>query len=305
MGIRVKFPSTIDIFEVGPRDGLQNESKVLSLSAKLRFIEKLISSGIKNIEVGAFVRDDRVPQMTLSDQLFKKLNSRFPRQKFWALVPNEKGLDRALKSGCHAIGVFTGATNSFTKTNIGLTIDESLREFEAVIRRAHIHGIKVRGYVSVCWGCPYEGRVSQSKVLRVARALLNLGVVQVALGDTIGVATPVEVMGLLSKFKKDVKGGFIAGHFHDTRGTALANCLAAIIMGVRTLDSSSGGLGGCNFAPGAAGNIATEDLVYMLDGMGITTGVDIDKLCEASFFVQKALGKTLTSKYLQATLSRR
>lgn len=301
-------PSTVRLFEVGPRDGLQNERNPLSFETKLKYIEALLASGLRDVEVGAFVREDRIPQMAHSDRVFKHLEEKgYTKQRgltLWALCPNEKGLDRALDAGCRAIGVFTGATDTFTKKNIGMTMKESLKVFERITERAHKEKMRVRGYVSVVWGCPYEGKVKASKVLQMTRALLDLGVEQVSLGDTIGVATPREVVDLLLRLKPEITQDKIAGHFHDTRGTALPNCLAAVGFGVRTLDSSSGGLGGCNYAPGASGNVATEDLVYMLEGMGIRTKVNLDKLCEASRIAVQSLGRMPTSKYLQAWLTK-
>lgn len=302
-------PRSVRLFEVGPRDGLQNEARPLSLETKMAFIEGLIASGLRDIEAGAFVREDRIPQMANSDRIFRLLSERGHTKKrgltFWALVPNEKGLDRALTSGCRAVAVFTGATDTFTQKNIGMTVKESLKVFERVARRARSEGLRLRGYISVCWGCPYEGKVSALRVVRQARELLDLGIEQVSLGDTIGVATPREVVDLLLRVKPEIDRDQIAGHFHDTRGTALPNCLAAVGFGVRTLDSSSGGLGGCNYAPGASGNVATEDLVYMLEGMRIKTGVDLDALCSASARAIEALGRFPASKYLQAWLSKR
>lgn len=301
-------PSTVRLFEVGPRDGLQNERNPLSLDVKLKYIEALIASGLRDIEVGAFVREDRIPQMAHSEQIFKYLRDKGHLKKrgltLWALCPNERGLDRAIEAGCKAIGVFTGATDTFTQHNIGMTVKESLKVFERISERAHKEKIRVRGYVSVVWGCPYEGKVKPTAAVKIARDLLNLGVEQVSLGDTIGVATPREVVDLLLRLKSEIARDEIAGHFHDTRGTALPNCLAAVGFGVRTLDSSSGGLGGCNYAPGASGNVATEDLVYMLEGMGIRTQVNLNKLCEASRIAVQSLGRMSASKYLQAWLTK-
>lgn len=301
-------PSSVRLFEVGPRDGLQNEKTPLSLEAKLSYIEGLISSGLKDVEIGAFVREDKIPQMASSDRIFKILEEKGYTKKrgltLWSLVPNERGLDRAIEAGCRAIAVFTGATDTFTQKNIGMDVKQSMKVFEAVTERAHKHKIRVRAYVSVCWGCPYEGKVKPANVVRQTRKLLDMGIEQVSLGDTIGVATPREVVDLLLRVKPEITQDKIAGHFHDTRGTALPNCLAAVGFGVRTLDSSSGGLGGCNYAPGASGNVATEDLVYMLEGMGIRTGVKIDKLCEASRIAVQSLGRIPTSKYLQAWMSK-
>jgi isopropylmalate/homocitrate/citramalate synthase len=301
-------PSTVRLFEVGPRDGLQNEKLPLSLEAKLAYIEALLESGLRDVEVGAFVREDKIPQMASTDKIYKALQKKGYTKKrgltLWSLVPNEKGLDRALDAGCRAIAVFTGATDTFTQKNIGMNIKDSLKVFERVTERAHKEKLRVRAYISVCWGCPYEGKVKPAKVVKQARSLIDLGVEQVSLGDTIGVATPREVVSLLLRVRPEIARDQIAGHFHDTRGTALPSCLAAVGFGVRTLDASSGGLGGCNYAPGAAGNVATEDLVYMLEGMGIRTRVDLEKLCQASRIAVTGLGRVPTSKYLQAWLSK-
>lgn len=297
-------PSKVRLFEVGPRDGLQNEKKPLSLETKLQYIEALLKSGLRDVEVGAFVREDRIPQMASSDQIFKTLAAKGYTSKkgltIWALCPNERGLDRAIESGCRAIAVFTGATNTFTEKNIGMNVKDSLKVFEKIANRAHKEKIRVRGYVSVCWGCPYEGKVKASEVVKLTKRMLDLGVEQVSLGDTIGVATPLEVVDLLLRLKPQITSDQVAVHFHDTRGTALPNCLAAVGFGVRTIDASSGGLGGCNYAPGASGNVATEDLVYMLEGMGIRTGVKLDELCAASSLAIRALDRIPASKYLQA-----
>lgn len=301
-------PSRVRLFEVGPRDGLQNESKPLPFEAKIKYIEALLASGLKDIEVGAFVREDRVPQMAATDRIFAHLKKQGYLGKrgltLWALAPNEKGLERAIASECEAIAVFTGATETFTQRNIGMSVKESLTEFGKVAKRARAEKMKVRGYVSVCWGCPYEGKVKPTTVVKLVRRLLDLGVEQVSLGDTIGVANPRDVVEVLLRVRQEIVRDEIAVHFHDTRGTALPNCLAAVGFGVSTIDSSNGGLGGCPYAPGASGNVATEDLVYMLEGMGIRTGVNLDKLCQASVIAMESLGRFPTSKYLQAWLSK-
>lgn len=301
-------PSSVSLFEVGPRDGLQNEKRPLSLEAKLGYIEALLQSGLRDVEIGAFVREDRIPQMASTDQLYRILDEKGYTKKrgltLWSLVPNEKGLDRAIEVGCRAVAVFTGATDTFTQKNIGMTVGDSLKVFSTVVSRAKKSKMKVRAYISVCWGCPYEGKVKAANVVRLSRKLLDLGVDQVSLGDTIGIATPGEVVDLLLRLKPEITRDAIAGHFHDTRGTALPNCLAAVGFGVRTLDCSSGGLGGCNYAPGASGNVATEDLVYMLEGMGIRTGVNVDKLCDASRRAIQELGRIPASKYLQAWMAK-
>lgn len=300
------FPKSVELFEVGPRDGLQNEDMLLPLEKKLEYIEALIAAGVTQIEVGSFVREDRVPQMAHTDEIFKALAARgYLKNKklnLWALVPNEKGFERALEVGCKSIAVFTGATETFTQKNIGMSIQQSLDVFKPIIKDAKKRKIKVRGYVSVCWGCPYEGKVKPQKVIALAKQLLKLGVDQVSLGDTIGVATPAEVVPLLSALKSQLRSNKVAVHFHDTRGTALANVLAALTLGVKTVDASSGGLGGCNYAPGASGNVASEDVLYMLAGMKIKTGIDLSKLCEASIVAMKGLGRVSNSKFLQAYL---
>lgn len=299
-------PKNAVLFEVGPRDGLQNEEVLLPLEKKLEFIEALIQSGLSDIEVGSFVREDKIPQMAHSDEIFAQLKQRGhlnnKKLNLWALAPNAKGLERAVAAGCKAIAVFTGATDTFTQNNIGMTVEESLAVFKPLVAEAKKRKMKVRGYVSVCWGCPYEGKVKPAKVVALAKRLLKMGVQQVSLGDTIGVATPLEVLELLSKLKPEIKKDQIAVHFHDTRGTALANVLAALSLGVRTVDASSGGLGGCNYAPGASGNVSSEDVLYMLQGMKIKTGVSLDKLCDASMVAMQGLGRISTSKYLQAYL---
>lgn len=300
-------PSKVRLFEVGPRDGLQNEKQPLSFDVKFRYIESILASGLRDVEVGAFVREDKVPQMASTDKIFQELDKKGllnrRSQTIWGLVPNERGLSRAIDSGCKAVAVFTGATNTFVQKNIGMTIKESLKEFEKVVVKAQNEKMRIRAYISVCWGCPYEGEVRASAVVKLARRLLDMGVEQVSLGDTIGIANPKNVVGLLLRMRSEIARDAIAVHFHDTRGTALPNCLAAVGFGVKTLDSSSGGLGGCPYAPGASGNVATEDLVYMLEGMGIRTGVQLNKLCDASKLAIQSLGRIPTSKYLQAWLA--
>ncbi len=303
-----KLPKKVRIFEVGPRDGLQNEKAILALSAKIAYIEGLISSGLTDIEVGAFVRDDKIPQMANTTEILQTLRmkgyDKNKKLRFWTLVPNEKGLERAIVAQASHIAVFTGATDTFTEKNIGMNVKDSLKVFEKVIERAKLHKMKVRGYVSTVWGCPYEGKVNIKKPISITRSLLDMGVEQVSLGDTIGVAAPNQIKELLDKILPLVKKDKIAGHFHDTRGTALANCFAAMEMGVTTLDASSAGLGGCNYAPGASGNVATEDLIYMLNEMKIKTGVDLEKLCTSSTIALNGLNRIAASKFYQAWLSK-
>jgi hydroxymethylglutaryl-CoA lyase len=294
----------VEVFEVGPRDGLQNESRDISFEDKLFLARGLLDAGIRRIELGAFVRPDRVPKMADTDRLYAEIREgrfKLGRAKAYALVPNLKGLERARASGAKAIAVFTAATESFAKRNIGMSIAESLAVFKEVVAEAKRSKIEVRGYVSTAFGCPFEGKVAPSRAIRVVEKLADLGIDEVSVGDTIGVATPKgidEVMGpLLKSFGRKKR---LAGHYHDTRGTALANALRSLELGVRILDSSAGGLGGCPFAPGATGNLATEDLVYLLDGMGAKTGIDLEKLARTSLDFCRRIGKPISSRYLQA-----
>ncbi len=293
----------VHVFEVGPRDGLQNEPELVSISNKAKFIQDLISAGIKDIEVGAFVRPDKVPQMADTERLFLHPKLKNAAARRWALVPNLKGMERAIRVGAHRIALFTAATEGFSKKNIGMSIRESLHEFQRIVelgKQAFGSRLEVRGYVSTAFGCPFEGKVAPSKALRVIAQLQKLGVDQVSIGDTIGVATPNQVNSIIQPALKMLGSGRVAVHLHDTRGTALANTLRALELGVRIVDSSAGGLGGCPFAPGASGNLATEDLVYMLHGMGMKTGIDLDKLCKASRTLSKKTRLHLASRFLMA-----
>lgn len=298
--------NSVTVFEVGPRDGLQNESRSITRATRLKFIQGLIAAGLREIELGAFVRVDRVPQMADTPWVYEQIRAgrlRLGPARGWALVPNRKGLERALACGARRIAVFTAASDSFARRNIGMSIDQSLKEFHAVIREARAHGIapaSIRAYVSTAFGCPFEGAVKPRQTLRVIERLADLGVGQISIGDTIGVATPKSIEAVIAPALLMLGTEATAGHFHDTRGTALANALRALELGVRTLDSSAGGLGGCPFAPGATGNLATEDLVYMLEGMGMRTGVDLRKLCRVSLELARAMKRPLTSRYLQA-----
>jgi hydroxymethylglutaryl-CoA lyase len=294
----------VTVFEVGPRDGLQNEARPVGLADKLGLVRGLIGAGVRELELGAFVRPDRVPQMADTDAVFQAIRRGKlrlgPGVHAWSLVPNRKGLERAIAAGARRVAVFTAATESFARRNIGMSVAESLREFGQVIREARSAGLRVRGYVSTAFGCPFEGKVAPSRALRVIERLAGLGVEQVSVGDTIGVATPRDVERVIRPALKALGRARVAGHFHDTRGTALANALRALELGVRTLDSSAGGLGGCPFAPGATGNLATEDLVYLLHGLGIRTGIDLEALCRASLGFSAKIGRPLSSRCLQA-----
>lgn len=293
----------ISIFEMGPRDGLQNEPRSPTFEQKIAFLNGLVAAGIRDLELGAFVRPDRVPQMADTDSIYASVRSgqlALGRTRAWALVPNLKGLERAVAAGVKHVAVFTAATDSFAKANIGMTVKESLKVYAEVIRQAKSAKLQVRGYVSTAFGCPFEGKVSPGKALRVIEALAELGVFQVSIGDTIGVANPRGVVDVVQPALRHLGVAATAVHFHDTRGTALANALRALDLGVRTVDSSAGGLGGCPFAPGASGNLATEDLLYLLNGMGARTGIDLDALCRVSLRLAREMNRPISSRYLQA-----
>jgi hydroxymethylglutaryl-CoA lyase len=293
-------PKKVIITEVGPRDGLQNEKGNLSTVQKVQFVDALTDAGFSQIEVTSFVNPRWVPQMADAWEVYKKVH-RKKGTRYIALVPNTQGMEKALSAHVQAIAVFTAASETFTKKNINMSIAESLEAFKPVIDAAKASDIWVRGYVSTCFGCPYEGSIAPQKVVEVAEKLLALGIDELSIGDTIGVATPNQVWELIPLLKRKCTLDKIALHFHDTRGTALANVLAGLQAGIFKFDSSAGGLGGCPYAPGAAGNLASEDLVYMLHGMGIETGVDLKKLLEASKQIAGFLGRNLPSRYLQAS----
>lgn len=295
----------ITVFEVGPRDGLQNEKRKVSLKDKLWLIEKLVGAGLRELEVGAFVRADLVPQMADTKKLYEKLHkkSRLAQAHFWSLVPNVLGFQRALDAKVQRIAVFTAASESFNLKNIKMSVSQSLKECSAIVKLAHREGMKVRGYVSTAFGCPYEGKISPLKTLGVIESLAETGVSQVSIGDTIGVATPKDVEKVVGPALKYFGEKKIALHFHDTRGMALVNAYCALELGVRVLDSSAGGLGGCPFAPGATGNLATEDLVGFLNGQGIQTGVDLKKLCQLSLGFAQKIRRPISSRTLQAYAS--
>ncbi len=296
----LSLPRSARVVEVGPRDGLQNEPEIVSLEARVAFIEQLADAGLPMIEAGSFVRPDRVPQMADTEEVLRRLRPRDTAAAYVVLVPNRRGLDRALASGTRTIAVFTAASEAFARANIGMSIDESLSRFREVVAEAGRHGIYVRGYISTVWWCPYSGRVEPETVRRVASSLLEMGCGEIGVADTIGAATPAEVSSVLEMLLRGLPAEKIGVHFHDTRGTALANVLASMALGITTIDASAGGLGGCPFAPGALGNLATEDLLYMLHGMGIKTGVDLEKVRAASRQMEAVLGRRLPSRYLRA-----
>ncbi len=297
---------TIQVVEVGPRDGLQNEKAMLNVPQRLNFIRHLAASGLKRIEVGAFVSPKWVPQMNESKplilELFKNRKLYPADAAFSALVPNVQGMEDALSTPIPEIAVFGASTESFSKKNINCTIEESLERFRAICKMARAKKIKVRGYLSVAYGCPYEGAVSEKKVIELVKTYLKMGIYEVSIGDTIGVANPKQVRNFLKKLSREVPLKKIAMHMHDTRGTALANVLVGLEMGVTVFDSSFGGLGGCPYARGASGNLATDDLVYMLHGMGLKTGVDLAKLLEYVPEMTKDIGRKLPSRTSEAGL---
>jgi len=294
-------PRSVRVVEVGPRDGLQNEKASVPTGQKIHFIQMLAEAGLPVVEATSFVSRRAIPQLSDASEVMAGL-TRLPDTAYPVLVPNVKGMERALAAGVRSIAVFTAASESFTRHNINATIAESLANFRPVVAMARQEGVPVRGYISTVFGCPYEGAVDPRQALRVAQALLEMGINELSLGDTIGVATPNQVVDVISLFVNEgaIPVEQVAVHFHDTRGTALANVLAALQLGVSIVDSSAGGLGGCPYAPGAAGNLATEDLLYMLHGMGIETGVNLEKVVEATRFITPYLGHAPTSKYYQA-----
>jgi hydroxymethylglutaryl-CoA lyase len=294
-----RWPERVRLYEVGPRDGLQNIDAPLSVDLKVQFIDALSQTGLQAIEVGSLVSPRAVPQMADSAQVFGRITRR-AGIRYPMLVPNQQGMETALKVGVEEIAVFTATSETFNRNNINASIDESFERFGPVLNSARQAGVRVRGYVSTCFGCPYEGRVDPRMVLQVTERLFAMRVDEVSLGDTIGVAVPTQVPEVLGPVVERFGADRIALHFHDTRGTALANVLEAMRLGVTIFDSAAGGLGGCPYAPGAAGNVATEELVYMLQGMGIETGVDLDRLMQASQMVANVLETSLPSRVLRA-----
>jgi hydroxymethylglutaryl-CoA lyase len=294
-------PPRITLVEVGPRDGLQNEAAEIATEDKIAFVDKLSATGLTVIEVSAFVSPKWVPRMADASAVFAGIERRRPGVRYTALVPNLEGLERAHAAGVTGVAVFAAASETFSRRNINQRIDESLESYRAVCVRALELGMQVRGYVSTAFGCPFEGHVAPSSVARVAAALAEMGVFEVAISDTIGIAHPGQVPKVVDAVAERVPLQRIALHFHDTRGMALANVLTALHLGITTFDASAGGLGGCPYAPGATGNLATEDLVYMLNGLGVTTGVDLEALIDASRFIESRIGHRLPSRYYRAT----
>ena len=292
-------PNSVRIVEVGPRDGLQNESRVLPVAVRVELIRLLGEAGLTSIEVGSFVSAKRVPQMTDSGEVMSAIKQN-AGVSYPALVPNLRGLDDALAVGVTEIAVFAAASETFSRRNINCGIDESIAQFSEVAERALAHNIKVRGYVSCALGCPYQGEVSAHEVARVCRLLRDLGCYEISLGDTIGVGTPTQAAAMISRVAEDIPIAQLAAHFHDTYGQALANIYAALQLGVSVVDTAIAGLGGCPFARGASGNVATEDVVYMLDGMGIASGVNMKKLLRAGDYICAQLNRDNQSKVARA-----
>lgn len=294
------YPRQVTIWEVGPRDGLQNEREVVPVEVKLEFLDRLAAAGLPIVETTSFVHPKWVPQLADAEQLLGTLR-RADGVRYPVLVPNERGLDRALAADVRDLAVFASATETFARRNLNSGLDEQFAMFEPVTSRARAEGAELRGYLSMCFGDPWEGPVPATQVVRAGKRLLELGCGQLSLGDTIGVATPGHVAALLDEFvAAGVRPDALAVHFHDTYGQALSNTLAALGRGVHTVDASAGGLGGCPYAESATGNLATEDLVWMLDGMGIEHGADLDKLVETSTWMAGQLGRPSPSRVVRA-----
>jgi hydroxymethylglutaryl-CoA lyase len=289
----------VRIVEVGPRDGLQNEKTPVSIADRIVFIEALIGAGLNPIEVGAFVSPKAIPQMVGSAEVLRAVSGHAGNE-FHVLVPNEKGYEASQEVGASVIAVFAAASEGFSRANINCTVAESIERFKPVLMRAKADGVKVRGYISCVLGCPYDGEIKPQAVVDVAKKLFDLGCYEISLGDTIGVGTPAKARQLLRAVSGEVPVAKLAMHFHDTYGQALANLYAGMEEGCRVIDSAAGGLGGCPYAPGATGNVATEDVVYMLEGMGIRTGVDMAKLVAATNTISKLIGRAPVSRVASA-----
>lgn len=292
-------PERVTVVEVGPRDGLQNEAASVPTEEKIAFVDRLTASGLREIEVSAFVSPKWIPQLADAEDVFARI-TRHPDTRYSALVPNLAGLDRAIAAGVTEVAVFAAATETFSRKNTNRSIDESFVVYREVTDAAIAAGLRVRGYLSTAFGCPFEGHVPVERVIELTERLLHLGVYEVAVSDTIGIAHPGQVRAMLPEILATIPSSRLALHFHDTRGTALANVLAALDFDITTFDASAGGLGGCPYAPGASGNLATEDLLYLLSGLGIETGVRIDAVSDAARALVPHLGHALPSRYSQA-----
>ncbi len=294
----------VRIIEMGPRDGLQNEKAPVSVEARIAFVEALVAAGLGTVEVGAFVSPKAIPQMANSDQVLRGV-SHIKDAEFHVLVPNEKGYDAARAAGARVVSVFAAASEGFSRANINCSIAESIERFRPVLARAKADGVKVRGYISCVLGCPFDGEIKPKAVADLAVILWDLGCYEISLGDTIGVGTPLKAKAMLRAVGSELPVANLAMHFHDTYGQALANLYAGMEQGVRVIDSAAGGLGGCPYAPGATGNVATEDVVYMLEGMGVGTGVDMDRLLAATNEVAGLLGRPPVSRVASALNAKR
>ena len=295
----MNLPKHVRMIEVGPRDGLQNEAAFVPAATKIALIEKLADAGLLAIEAGSFVSAKWIPQMADTAEVLAGL-TRKPGVRYPVLVPNMTGMEAALAAGCDDIAVFAAASESFSRRNINCSIAESLERFGPVTAAARAHDIRVRGYISTVVDCPYEGPIAPAAVAAVARQLIALGCDEISLGETIGTATPARAQAMIEAVAREVPLDRLAVHYHDTYGQALANILASLEFGVAAVDSSVAGLGGCPYAPGAAGNVASEDVLYMLNGLGIETGVDLDQLAAAGQFISRALGREPQSKVARA-----
>jgi len=296
-------PARVTVVEVGPRDGLQNEATAIGTPQKVEFVDRLSAASLPVIEVSAFVSPRWVPQMADAVDVFAGITRR-PEIRYTALVPNLAGLERARGAGVDDVAIFAASSESFSRRNINKSVDESLDTYREVCARAAALNLRVRAYLSTAFGCPFEGAVSPSRVAHIASALIDMGAFEVSVSDTIGIAHPGQVPQVVGAVAERIALDRIALHFHDTRGTALANVLTALDLGIATFDASAGGLGGCPFAPGATGNLATEDLVYMLSGLEIETGIALDALLAASAFIEPHVGHQLPSRYYRATRGR-
>ena len=299
----MQLPQKVRLVEVGPRDGLQNEAQLISIADKVQLVDELTASGLSHIEVGSFVSPKWVPQMAGSSEVFAQIQ-REQGVTYAALTPNLRGFEDALAAGVKEVAVFAAASEAFSQRNINCSISESLERFAPVMEAARLYGIKVRGYVSCVLGCPYEGEIAPQQVAGVSRELIDMGCYEVSLGDTIGTGTPGATRTLLNVVAGQIPRGKLAGHFHDTYGQALANIYASLLEGIEVFDSSVAGLGGCPYAKGASGNVASEDVLYMLQGLGIETGVDLDRLITAGQRISSVLGRANGSRVAKARLSR-
>jgi hydroxymethylglutaryl-CoA lyase len=295
----VRFPKSVRIVDVGPRDGLQNEPGQLDVATRVGLIERLAAAGVPAVEAGSFVSPKWVPQMAASGEVLRAIHKR-PGVAYPVLTPNLQGFEAALDAGAREVAIFAAASESFSQKNINCSIQESLERFQPLCLAAKEKGVRVRGYVSCVLGCPYEGQVAPSQASDVARRLLDLGCYEISLGDTIGTGTPSQARAMIEEVSRQVPVSQLAAHFHDTYGQALANLLAVMDLGVATIDSSVAGLGGCPYAKGASGNVATEDVLYMLNGLGVETGIDLGRVAEAGRFICRALGRETASKAARA-----